>query len=77
MHLLQSPMNPYNLQQSFYPVGDTIALAIYLFVLIFNKKNNKVTNNNNIYTALTFTYILHYVIFNYIITEDIWIYLID
>ena len=24
-------MNPYNLQQSFYPVGDTIALAIYLF----------------------------------------------
>ena len=31
MHLLQSPMNPYYLQQSFYPVGDTIALAIYLF----------------------------------------------
>ena len=27
------PMNPYNLQQSFYPVGDTIALAIYLFSL--------------------------------------------
>ena len=26
-------MNPYNLQQSFYPVGDTIALAIYLFAL--------------------------------------------
>ena len=25
------PMNPYNLQQSFNPVGDTIALAIYLF----------------------------------------------
>ena len=24
------PMNPDNLQQSFYPVGDTIALAIYL-----------------------------------------------
>ena len=25
-------MNPYNLQQNFYPVGDTIALAIYLFI---------------------------------------------
>ena len=25
------PMNPYNLQQNFYPVGDTIVLAIYLF----------------------------------------------
>ena len=26
-------MNPYNLHQGFYPVGDTIALAIYLFKL--------------------------------------------
>ena len=24
-------MNPYNLHHSFYPLGDTIALAIYLF----------------------------------------------
>ena len=37
MHLLQSPMNTYNLQQRFYPVGDTIALAIYLF----NIKNTR------------------------------------
>ena len=29
-------MNPYNLQQSFYPVGDTIALAIYLFMYNFS-----------------------------------------
>ena len=30
------PMNPYNLiQQSFYPVGDTIALVIYLFIIVF------------------------------------------
>ena len=26
------PMNPYDLQHSFYPVGDTIVLAIYLFL---------------------------------------------
>ena len=34
MHLLQSPMNPYNLQQSFYPVRNTIALAIYLLIFL-------------------------------------------
>ena len=32
-------MNPYNLQQSFYPVGDTIALAIYLFYWIMHFKD--------------------------------------
>ena len=30
------PMNPYNLQHNFYPVGDTIALAIYLFILLLH-----------------------------------------
>ena len=29
------PMNPYNLQQSFYPVGDTIELAIHLLLMYF------------------------------------------
>ena len=28
------PMNPYNLQKSFYLVGDTIVLAIYLLYII-------------------------------------------
>ena len=40
------PMNPYNLQQSFYPVGDTIALAIYLF-----KDDND--NKSSVYLIVT------------------------
>ena len=46
------PMNPYNLQQSFYPLGDTIALAIYLFILHLN-----LSTRRNIYLIMQATQI--------------------
>ena len=48
MHLLQTPMNPYNLQQSFYPVGDTIALAIYLLFMNIKVYSDKYIEIHNI-----------------------------
>ena len=36
------PMNPYNLQQRFYPVGDTIALEIYLLYVSYSMSPTQV-----------------------------------
>ena len=79
MHLLQSPMNPYNLQHSFYLVGDTIALAIYL--LIIKSLNIKKCNifiklqSNNTSLNITFWYVIFHLyiyLLNYCL--NIWYY---